>query len=97
MYSEEIAVKETKQSSQPILQTVFERFEKNNAWQSESISRIEDKLNQFLDRRSPEKKEEIRDKPGHEDASSLIFKNISTMENNSHRLEGILKHLSEII
>lgn len=97
MYSENVAKAAVPESqAAPVLQSILDRFEKQNAWQSECLSMIEDRLHQILNRRSPEKSQSNELKADVNDFTQAAHKNLSVMETNCNRMERIIGHLREI-
>lgn len=94
MYDQAQAVANAPQT-EPVLKSILERFDKQNAWQSEELSMIENKLHDILNKRSPEK-EQGKPEPSINDLSQAFSKGLSVMESNCRRLEIINKHLKEI-
>lgn len=94
MYSENVISKESKA---PAMVTILEKLEKQNTWQSELISMIDDKLNQFLDKRNEPKNGLTKEAIAPTDALSAFLRHLDVMEGNCQRLEILVKHLNDIL
>lgn len=90
------AINQNAKTEIPIFQELLEIFEKQNAWQTEGLRSLDDRLHQLLNRRTPDKT--ATDVAKHEigDFSQALKKNLSIMEENCKRIESLNAHLRMI-
>jgi polyhydroxyalkanoate synthesis regulator phasin len=87
------------EDQKPILKNIIDRFEKENAAQTELVNLIQERLHDVVNKREPSDPagNKQAERPMDNSFSDAMNTQLFKMQSTTNRLEAILRHIQQIV